>query len=198
MSNIPLLSNLLEKVAVKRLVEHLNQNELHEKHQSAYKSLHSTETTLLHVHNDNTWALDNNKGAVFIMLDLSADSDTIDQNQLLDIMDAEFAVKGKSLSDSWFRTYLKIRTQQIGTTTSKRVPLHYGVSQGSVLGPMMFTLLTTPLQRFLKRHGIKYHKYADDLQLFIIFDPDIPGNRERAVAQMDACVQEITQSMAYR
>ena len=77
-SNIPLLSKLLEKMAVKRLVEHLNQNELHEKHQSAYKSLHSTETTLLHVHNDITWALDNNKGAVFIMLDLSADFDTID------------------------------------------------------------------------------------------------------------------------
>ena len=84
-------------------------------------------------------------------------------------MDAEFAVKGKSLSDSWFRTYLEIRTQQIGTTTSKRVPLHYGVSQGSVLCPMMFTLLTTPLQRIFKRHGIKYHKYADKLAAVYYF-----------------------------
>ena len=101
-----------------------------------------------------------------VILDLSA---AFDQNQLLDIMDAEFAVRDKALS--WFRTYLKNRTQQvqIGTTTSECVPLHYGVPRGAVLGPVMFTLLTTPLQRILKRHGIKYHKYSDDLQLFIIF-----------------------------
>ena len=66
----------------------------------------------------------------------------------------------------------------------ERVPLHYGVPRESVLGPVMFTLLTTPLQRILKRHGIKYHKYADDLQLFVIFEPNIPGDRERAVAQI--------------
>ena len=62
----------------------------------------------------------------------------------------------------------------------------------------MFTLLTTPLQLILKRHGVKYHKYADDLQLFVIFDPSISVDRERAVAPMGACVQEIRQWMAYR
>ena len=88
------------------------------------------------------------------MLDLSTTFDTIDQNQLLDIMDAEFAVKPKALSAL---TYLKNRTQQvqIGTTTSECIPSHYGVPQGSVLGPVMFTLLTTPLQHIFKRHGIK-------------------------------------------
>ena len=95
---------------------------------------------------------------------------------------------------------MKNRTQQVqnGTTTSERVPLHYGVPQGSVLGPVMFTLQTTPMQHILKRHGIKYHKYADDLQLFIIFYSNIPGDREKAVAQMEAFVQEIRQWMTYR
>ena len=95
-SNIPFQSKSLEKVAVKRLVDHLDQNELHEKHQSAYKSLHSTETALFHVHNDITRAFDSNKAAVFVILDLSAAFDTIDQNRLLDIMDAELAVKDKA------------------------------------------------------------------------------------------------------
>ena len=67
-----------------------------------------------------------------------------------------------------------------------------------MLGTVMFTLLTTPLQGILKRHGIKYHKYAYDMQLLIIFDPNIPGDIERAVTQMKACVQEIRQWMAYR
>ena len=76
-SNIPFSSKLLEKVAVQRLVEHHDQNELYEKHQSDYKSLHSTETALLFVHNDITRSFDNNKGAVFVMLDLSAAFNTL-------------------------------------------------------------------------------------------------------------------------
>ena len=55
---------------------------------------------------------------------------------------------------------------QIDSKTSATIPLHSGVPQDSVLGPVMFTLYTTPLQRIFKRHGIKYHKYADDIQLF--------------------------------
>ena len=65
-----------------------------------------------------------------------------------------------------------------------------------MLGPVMVTL-TTPLQRIFNHHDIKYYKYADDLQLFLIFYPNIPGDRERAAAQMEACVQEIRQWMAY-
>ena len=42
----------------------------------------------------------------------------------------------------------------------------------------MFVLLTTPLQKILKKHGVYYYKYADDIQLYVIFDPAIPEDRE--------------------
>ena len=97
-SNIPFLSKVLEKIAVKRLLNHLQSNNLHEVNQSAYKRQHSTETALLKVQNDIACALDKNKAVVFVMLYLSAAFDTVDHNQLLAVLESEFTVTDKALS----------------------------------------------------------------------------------------------------
>ena len=197
-SNIPFLSKVLEKIAVKRLLNHLQSNDLHEVNQSAYKRQHSTEIALLKVQNDIACALDKNKAVVFVMLDLSAAFDTVDHNQLLYVLESEFSVTDKALS--WFSSYLKGRTQRvkIGPDMSAYLHLKCGVPQGSVLGPIMFILLTTSLRRILKKYNFFYHKYADDIQLYVIFDPSVPGDRERAIRRMEACVKEIRLWMASR
>ena len=46
-------------------------------------------------------------------------------------------------------------------------PLQYGVSQGSVLGPVLFTVYTGTLAFLLEAHGVNYHCFADDTQLYI-------------------------------
>ena len=48
--------------------------------QSAYRSLHSTETALLKVQNDVISALDEGSVVVLLMLDLSSAFDTIDHH----------------------------------------------------------------------------------------------------------------------
>ena len=59
-SNHPFLSKVLEKLVPKRLLKHMNDHNLHEVMQSAYKRAHSTETVLVKVQNDILVNLDQN------------------------------------------------------------------------------------------------------------------------------------------
>ena len=101
-SNIHFISKVWEKVAVKRLTNHLDINGLQEDYQSAYKLMHSTDTALLKVKHDISSALDRHNSVLFVMLDLSAAFDTIDQNHLLGLLRDEYGITGKALS--WFST----------------------------------------------------------------------------------------------
>ena len=197
-SNIPLISKVLEKVAVKRLTNYQDINGLQEDYQSAYKPMYSTETALLKVKHDISSALDRHNSVFFVMLDLSAAFDTIDQNQPLGLLRDEYGITGEALS--CFSTYLEDRTQrvQVKTTTSDHVPLKCGVPQGSILGPVIFTLYTAPIQRIIRKHGVKHHKYANDIQLYVEYDPAVPGAREEAIRRLEACIKEIRIWMSIR
>ena len=187
-SNIPFISKRLEKVAVIRLVEHLSKNNLTEEYQSAYRADHSTDTALLKVHNDISSALDESQAVVHVILDLSAAFDTIDQSQLLSLLNAECGVHDKALS--WLETYLEARTQRvkIDDAISEPIPLTCGVPQGSVLGPILYTIYTMPMQRIVRKHGVVYHKYADDTQLY---NHNVLGDMQSAVKQLEDCIAEI-------
>jgi hypothetical protein len=111
------------------------------------------------------------------LLDLSAAFDTIDHSILTHRLSSWFGLKGTALS--WLQSYLSSRSfiVNINATLSATFPLLQGVPQGSVLGPLLFILYTTPLSSLISDSSVKHHLYADDTQLFISFSaPDFSQN----------------------
>ena len=93
------------------------------------------------VHSDIMAALNCKKDVVLILLDLSAAFDTIDHDILFHHLENRFGVSGLALQ--WFKSYLSNRTYSVSLKSlpsSKSVTVSFGVPQGSVLGPILFTL----------------------------------------------------------
>ena len=95
----------------------------------------------------------------------SAAFDTIDHKILLNRLSYSFGISGTVFK--WFISYLTNRTQSVsvGDLNSSSLPLKYGVPQGAVLGPILFTLYSQPVSDKIREHNISYQKFADDMQL---------------------------------
>ena len=188
-SNLRFIGKIIEKIVAKQLQEYLDNNDLLESRQSAYKRYHSTETALLRVHNDLALALDKKEMAVLLLLDLSAAFDTISHDLLLKRLDARFGIRLHALN--WIRSYLTNRTQYVTVNnfSSDQHKLRTGVPQGSVLGPILFTLYVSPLGDISRKHNINSHFYADDTQLYISFRPghELSYN----ISKLERCVSDI-------
>ena len=190
-SNLPYVAKVMEKVACARLLDHCMHNNINEPLQSAYTSGCSTETALLRVHNDILMAMDKQKVVCLILLDLSAAFDTVNHDIMLNRLEHRVGVKGTALQ--WFKSYLQDRGQYVLVDghTSETLPLRCGVPQGSVLGPVLFTIYTTTLGDVIRGHGVDFHLYADDTQIYMTLDPAHTLSQEAAVHKLQECVQSI-------
>ena len=187
-SNLRFLSKVLERIVLKQLLHHLDAHNLREPLQSAYRKGHSTETALLRVFNDLINGIDTGKVCILNLLDLSAAFDTIDHHILINRLETHYGVTGKARE--WFRSYLTGRTQcvAIGNNKSKDSSLAFGVPQGSVLGPILFTLYTQPLSKIIQSSDMNFHFYADDTQLYNNFDLD---DIESQLNKTQTCISNV-------
>ena len=99
-SNLKMVSKIIEEVVAVRLNCYLEENNLIKPLQSAYKQYHSCETALVHVQNDILLSIGNQQCVVLLLLDLSAAFDTVDHGILLQRLSSYFGIKGKALD--WF------------------------------------------------------------------------------------------------
>ena len=128
-------------------------------------------------------------------MDLSAAFDTVDHELLLDRLKCiHFGIGGKALA--WFTSYLTGRGQYVtirGADSSSCSVMH-GVPQGLVLGPILYLMYTTPLGDIVRKHGMMFHFYADDTQIYFSFDSNAP--ELVTASRLEACVKDVSDWMS--
>ena len=139
------------------------------------------------VTNDLLIASDSGLVSILVLLDLSAAFDTVDHGILLQRLEHVIGLKGIALN--WFKSYLSDRFQfvHVNDDSSSRSKVSYGVPQGSVLGPILFTLYMLPLGNIIRKHCINFHCYADDTQLYLSMKP----NEINRLVKLQACLKDI-------
>jgi hypothetical protein len=192
-SNLTVLSKLLERLVAKQLLDYLTTTRLLPDLQSAYRAYHSTETAVLKVLSDILLAVDKGDLAMLTLLDLSAAFDTVDHTILLHRLRTSYGLSG-SVHD-WFSSYLRDRTQYVRCGSKSRsapTKVRFGVPQGSVLGPILFLLYTASLIQLVQGHNLCPHLYADDTQ---VYGFGRPGTAEQLQNRTIDCIADVADWM---
>ena len=160
-----LLSNtekILEKLMYKRVYQFLTKNNIIYDLQSGFGQSFSTAHALLNITENIIHALDEGYIGFGIFEDFQKWFDTVDHEILLGKLN-HYGVRG--VSNDWFRSFLSNRQPYVSINgyDPGLTEINCGVSQGSVLGPLLFLLYINDLNQAIE--FCKIHHFADDINL---------------------------------
>ena len=162
-SILPALSKLCEKVVCTQLSVFLAKHDLFSPSQYAYRSCHSTEDAVMDAVEWMTRRVDAGHIVSVTSIDLSKAFDSVDHGVLL------MKLQWHGVDPGWFQSYLDGR-RQVVRGGSLSLSLSHGVPQGSLVGPILFSIFTNDLPSHVPHGHIV--SYADDTQLFDSSHPD--------------------------
>ncbi|KAF2358846.1 Reverse transcriptase domain [Trinorchestia longiramus] len=164
-SLLPVLSKILEKVISNQLSTHLDKSNLLHPNQYAFRKHTSTQDALLNITEKIYSDIDTKNVTLSILLDLSKAFDSVEHTRLLQ------KISNLGIATQWFQSYLANRSHAVRLENTITSPIQndFGVSQGSILGPLLFSIFINDFP--LMPSNMRISMYADDVQIAMTSAP---------------------------
>ena len=160
-SLLPVISKVLEKLVHKRTYNFLTRNNILYESQYGFRNKHSTINAVTELIGNILNGFEKNQVTVCLFLDLSKAFDTLEHSTLLAKLE-NYGIRGVALN--WFTSYLSNRSHYVKYNGIKsgmnKIPIKYGVPQGSVLGPLLYLIFCNDLHKCIEESNLIM--FADD------------------------------------